>query len=254
MSEYHRAVVARWTRARDPRGHPYSPGRYACFAQPSPTESVATLLPMRAPQVPECLHEVRSRACGRAATLWVDGEQQEAQLRRMLLAGGARSLFDAVYLAHDGRRREVAPVPGVEIAPGREADLRELVVTKRQAFMATERAPDPARVEQELARRRIDHAGNARFLLARYRGEAVGFIGWLQDEGDCLINLLGVRVPYRRRGIGWQLVNALADYRARGGLSSLMVVPEPAVAPLYRGAGFTETVCWRRAFRLDTAP
>jgi GNAT superfamily N-acetyltransferase len=141
-------------------------------------------------------------------------------------------------------------VEGLAIEPGCARTLEEAVIVKRKSFMATECPPDPIRIAQEVARRRLELAGNGRFLLARVWGEPVGFISWLQDGPDWFINLLGVRVPFRRRGIGLHLVRALLELCYGSGGRMAIVVPDPSAIRLYQWAGFTEEVHWRHAYRL----
>lgn len=251
---HHRTLlntVRRWTREVDPGGHAFNAGRYGWYRGGDHALGVATLGPIAPAQVIGCIAELADYAGHRAALLWLDEEEHERRLRRHLAALGCIPAYTATYLAHDQPLAAAEPPAGASLETGGEANLTEFVSVKCRAFMATEHSPSPERLHQELERRRREFRGNGRFLLARVAGQPAGVVSWFQDGGDCFLNLLAVRVPFRRLGLGLALVRAMLARCYADGARAVMVVPEPAVARLYRQAGFTTTVCQRRAYRWD---
>lgn len=245
--------VQRWTRERDPAGYRFVEGRYGWYRLDDLPFGVATLAEGLQPQaLPAALSECRCHFPAGALTLWVEDPRQDSALSPVLCQHGARPAFDARYMAHHrGPPARPAALPdGLRLAEGGEAELDDFVRVKQQAFMSTERLPSPESLRAERARRlgELRHRGA---LLMAYRGdEAVAGVSFFRCGPDYFLNLLVTRVPYRQQGIGRALVDAVLRRSYAEGAESVVVVPDPAVERLYRGAGFVDQVLWRRAYQL----
>lgn len=244
------ATVCRWTTERDSAGRTFVAGRYGYYQpgrQPLPAAVLAELAPA---EVPAALAEVRERCGAGPVTVWVEGVERERRLRRHLIASGCVPCFEASYLAHVGRPEQPQwPAQGAPRTASRD-ELDLLVRLKCQAFMATEREPSAERLRRERERRAQDWAAGGRFLLAEVVGEPAGFISWFEDGPDYFINLLAVRVPFRRQGLASALVQELLCRAYQAGARGVVVVPEPAVARLYAQLGFHDELCRRYAYEL----
>lgn len=246
--------VQQWTRDRDPAGYRFVEGRYGWYRQDELPFGVVTLgEQLRADAVPAALAECRCHFPAGPLTLWVEGRGQDAHLGAALGEQGAKAAFDACYMAHHGEApKQPRQLPdGLELVSGDEAHLDDFVRVKQQAFMSTERLPSNESLRTERARRlgELRHAGA--FLLA-YRGdEAVAGVSFFRAGHDYFLNLLVTRVPYRGRGVGRALVDAVLLRSYEEGAESVVVVPDPAVERLYRHAGFVDEVLWRRAYQLS---
>lgn len=247
-----RQRIRRWTRECDPAGYRFVPGRYGWYRQDDLPFGVATLDNRVSPvELPAALAECRSHFPSGPLTLWVEGRRRNDTLGDSLLNAGASAVFDASYLAHDVGAHQPQPLPeGIELREGGEAELATFVRVKQQAFMSTEHQPSAEGQRREHARRLAELRRNGGFLLACRDGEVVGGVSYLTTGRDRFLNLLVTRVPYRRQGIGRALVDALLSRSYGEGVESVVVVPEPSVAKLYRQAGFTNEVLWRRAYQL----
>jgi len=241
-----------WTQVCDPAGYRFAPGRYGWYRQDDLPFGVATLDERLAPaELPAALSECRSHFPSGPLTLWVEGRARNEALSDALAAAGAMATFDAGYLAHDRRALDPRPQPdGIRLEQGSEADLSDFVRVKQQAFMSTERRPSAETHRREHARRLAELRRNGAFLLAYRGGEAVAGVSYFSVGDDRFLNLLVTRLPYRRQGIGRALVDAVLSRSYAEGARSVVVVPEPRVAGLYREAGFTDEVLWRRAYRV----
>lgn len=246
--------VQQWTRERDPAGYRFVEGRYGWFRQDELPFGVVTLgEQLGAESLPAAVAECRCHFPTGPLTLWVEGRGHDARLGRGLRAQGATVAFDACYMAHHGQppeRPRTLP-DGLRLVEGAEASLDDFVRVKQQAFMSTERLPSEESLRAERARRLGELRHSGAFLLA-YRGdEAVAGVSFFRVGRDYFLNLLVTRVPYRERGIGRALVDAVLTRGYAEGAESVVVVPDPAVERLYRQAGFVDEVLWRRAYQLS---
>lgn len=248
-----RERVRCWAREIDPAGYRFVAGRYGWYRQDELPFGVVTLGDqVDAASVPAAIVECRCHFPVGGITLWVEGRKRDAKLRPALRRAGAREAFEACYMAHAGPgSNPPQPLPaGLRLVMGGEAELDDFVRIKQQAFMATEYLPSEQSLRAERARRlgELRHSGG---MCLVYRGdEAVAGASFFRVGPDWFLNLLVTRVPYRGRGIGRALVDAVVERGYRAGAEAVVVVPDPAVERLYRRAGFAEEVLWRRAYQI----
>lgn len=244
-------AVRRWGRLRDPAGYPFRAGLHGYYRRDPLATGAATAALIHAAEVPALLDETRERMGGRPALIWVDRRPRDAALGPALRAAACAPVFAATYLLHDGRPRRPPTPLGLTLEAGRADTVAEFVAIKSQAFGNLACPPSPALLDGECRRRAWEFEQGADFLLARDRhGHAVGVVSWYRDADARLLNLLAVQRPWRRRGVGSWLVQAmLARCRAQGA-ECVMVVPEPACAGFYQRHGFSREAAWRRAYRL----
>lgn len=127
----------------------------------------------------------------------------------------------------------------LSIEPMILADLDAVVSIDQSSFPSPWR---PAAFATELGNRA------AYYLVARVRGELVGFAGAWVKMGECHVTTLAVAPSCRRRGIGARLLEALLQEAVlRGAEHAALEVRESnaAARALYAGFGFRESAVWR---------
>ena len=137
---------------------------------------------------------------------------------------------------------------GVELAD--EKTIEEAVKTTMRGFADSEVEPDGEELRRSVALRRAEMGGGGRFLIARFSGEPAAVLGFYEGEDRFVFNL-ATRVPFRGRGIASRLLaEVLAGAEERGCRSTIINADEAGrPAELYRAAGFTDEVYWRRKYR-----
>lgn len=183
----------------------------------------------------------------------LESREAEARLGPALLVAGCEPGVTQVFLAHNGAPLECPIVPGLTVEPAIEVNVRELVTTKQRAFSDADAVPDAERLAAEIAQRQGELLGSARGLLARIGGEPAGVVWWYAEvEADWVV-LLGVRAPFRRRGIArWLLRQRLTEAeRPDKPLFINVLVDNAHAIRLYHDLGFTNEVYWRRRYVLS---
>jgi ribosomal protein S18 acetylase RimI-like enzyme len=202
--------------------------------------------------VPALLADAREFYGGQPVDIWLEAEEVDLLLGKLLMeAGCVRGTAD-VYLAHVGEAPAVVQVPGKAVEQVTEKTLEEFAVAKLKAFANRECSPTAADVEREVALRSAEMNGIGRFAIARVGRIAAAIIGCYAGE-DWLVFTLATRVPFRGRGIAAQLLlGALADAR-RERARSVTINTDPDDTPIrwYTRIGFTDPVYWYRAYRYD---
>lgn len=207
---------------------------------------------LRPHQIPEFLADVRGYFGKDPVGILIDDREADARLGPALLAAGCSRAGVQTFLAHVGPVPTAPSVPGLTIEPATlTSNLEEYVVTKIKGFADSEAEPDSAVMNDQLALRRAELAGEGRFLLARWDGEPAAVLAWYEGE-DRLLLQLATRVPFRNRGIAKALLcHVLVDSYAKGCRSSILFVdPEDTPIQLYRRLGFVDEVYWRQAYRI----
>ncbi len=202
--------------------------------------------------VGEFLVDVRSYFENRPVQIQVDDRAADAVLGPRLLMAGCSQKHSDTYLAHVGPIPQYRRLPEVTIEPVTSANLSEYVVTKLKAFSNSESEPESAEVRAGVALRQTEMAGEGRFLLARFQGEAAAIIGWYEGQ-DRFVFLVGTRVPFRGRGIAKSLLHrVLADGRTQG-CRSVIISADPDDTPIrfYRAMAFVDEVYWRQLYRFE---
>ena len=183
----------------------------------------------------------------------LESREVEARLGPALLAVGCAPGTTEMFLAHTGTLPDCVAVSGLAVEPVNAANLDLFVATKRRIFSADDAVPNAARRVEEIAQRRGELTGNARGLLARVDGEPAGIVWWYAEIETDWVVLLGVRAPFRRRGIArWLLGQRLAEVERQGTSLFINVLADNARAiRLYCYLGFTNEVYWRRRYVLS---
>lgn len=182
-----------------------------------------------------------------------------------------------LFLAHTGAMPGHAACPALEIVAVDDANLHDSAHIPLLAFADTEKAPDQRKVDNgcgenrsfylapnssshselsivdEVARRRIGMEGNERGLLAKVAGEPVGLLWSTEKAHDVWIHLLGVRKPFRRRGIAHALLKHRVGSAYSAGFRSVVInvrADNTYSLRLCRRLGFRDEVYRQRRYRL----
>lgn len=208
--------------------------------------------------VPAFLADVRAcyrdeNAPGQDVHINLDSRDADVALGSVLLAAGCTRTATQVFLAHDGAPRACPAVPGLTVEPATAANIDALARTKMRAFDADDAVPPAPGLAYEIAQRRLELSGSARGLLARLDGEPAGFVWWYAEADADWIVLLGVRAPFRRRGLArWLLCRRLIEARRQHRPVLINVLTDNARAlRLYRSLGFVHEVYWRYRYVLS---
>ncbi len=204
--------------------------------------------------VPVFLAEARSYFQSHPVQIWVEDPDTDAVLGPALLGGGCTAGGTQVYLAHVGEVPLIPSVRGLTLELVTPAILREYAVTHAKGFASSEEEPDSRRIDEFVALRQAEMAGDGRFLLARMKGEPTGIIAWYEGTDRFLFSI-ATRVPFRGRGIAKALLcHVLADSYGRG-YRSIIINADPHDTPirLYRSLGFVDEVHWRQLYQLVPA-
>src|SRR5262249_44874100 len=128
--------------------------------------------------------------------------------------------------------------PGIEIIRAEsDADLRALLVAQHEAY------GDPPPTSQALDRLRASIAAGTIAVLARdarTREAAGGGVCSAPEDGVTEVAGIGVRVPFRRRGIAGAIATRLThDAFAAGVTLPFLMAAHDAEARIYARAGFS---------------
>jgi GNAT superfamily N-acetyltransferase len=207
-------------------------------------------------EVEAFLADVREYYAGQAEDVYihVDDRSVDAELGPALCAAGCVPGAAKLFLAHVGSPPPARPVPGLDLAPVDESNLRAFAETKLRALGSREDPPDPAGLEHEIARRRRELAETGRGRLARVAGQPAGVLWWHANPQDIWVNLVATRLPFRGRGVaGEMLRRCVEDAYGRGARCVVINVAAdnlPALR-LYRRLGFQDEVYWRPDYILE---
>jgi ribosomal-protein-alanine N-acetyltransferase len=133
----------------------------------------------------------------------------------------------------------------LEIRPMGVKDVDQIIQIEKQAF------PTPWTKRTYMAEL-LDN-DRAYYFVARLHGRVVGYIGMWLIAGEGHITNLAVHPQFRRRGVGWELLRALADFARSRGAESLTLevrVSNSEAQRLYTKFGFIKSGI-RRGYYLD---
>ena len=199
------------------------------------------------------LADVREYYGPRPVCINVDSREVDATLGPVLCAAGCAPDTTDIFLAHVGSVPHCAAPEGVTIEPVTASNLREFADTRLKAFANTEEPLPEEAVRDESAQRQAELPGVGRGWLARLQSEPAGIIWWYDDPQDLWVLWLGVRLPFRRQGIGrWLLCTRLGEAYGRGCRSVMLNVRTENVEAmrLYHRLGFRDEIYWRQRYRL----
>lgn len=206
-------------------------------------------------QVNPFLADVREYYGDGPVCINVDSAEVDAALGPLLCASGCSPDAADIFLAH------VGPVPhrptpdGVTVEPATESNLLELSETRLKAFANSEVPISQVELRNEVSQRRAEFRGSGQGLLARLHGEPAGIIWWYEDPQDIWLLFLGVRLPFRRLGVGRLLLcTRLDDAYARGCRSVMLNVrtDNADAIRLYNRLGFRDEISWRWRYCLGS--
>ena len=241
-----------YTRSVPEMGFYVQERRFGFYQRQKDTGRVrATVRHLRADDVPRFLEDLREYSGEEEITFHVDDREFDERIGPVLLESGCAPDVAEVFLAHTGGMPTPASEPedlSVE-AVNRDA-IEEAVRTERKGFTDSEAEPDADVLRRRLTLCRAEMGSQGRVLLARVAGEPASVVGFYEGE-DRFVHHLATRVPFRRRGIGSQLLwEVLAGGRERGCRSTIISAAENGrPVGLYRSLGFTDEVYWRREYK-----
>lgn len=215
----------------------------------------ATVRRLTADEVPEFIEDLRRYSGGDGLRFYVDDRDLDARVAPALAAHGCIPEMAETFLAHTGGTPPRASASGdvsIEAADG--DTIEEVVGTVMKGFADGEAGPDGAEFRERLVLRRAEMRGRGRFLLARVSGEPASALGFYEGEDRFVFNL-ATRVPFRGLGLASRLLlEVLKGARERGCRATVINADEAGrPAGLYRAAGFTDEVYWRRKYGRDPA-
>lgn len=166
-------------------------------------------------------------------------ETAPAAERALLIAGWSVERRIPVMLCPPGSAVAIAAPAGVElVVPRTDEEVRGMLVAQHEAF------GEPADIRDgdvEKARERLRAGGFA--VLAKVAGEpAGGGVAEAVVDGTTEVGGIGVREPYRRRGIGAAMTAFLTAAVHEAGARTVFLTPAGVPEQrLYARAGFTPT-------------
>lgn len=173
------------------------------------------------------------------ARLLLVSERASASGRAFATATGGRFAFAEYRLALASATVPALPAEPVRLRRVGPADVGLLAELQARYYAAPGETPA---VDEQGVARRVQEPGS-RYYLAYVRGELVGSIGAITEEGQVYIRGVGILPEHRRRGHGRRMLLAtIAALRAEGQTRfALDVVTENERAlDLYRSCGFRE--------------
>jgi ribosomal protein S18 acetylase RimI-like enzyme len=196
-----------------------------------------------------------------AIQIIVDDPEQDARLGPVLLDAGWTTGKTDLFLAHVGPMPAPPIIEGLRVDEVSAANVRAFVTTRLRAFSDDDTPPDSVRLTAQVAQRQGELTGSGRGMLVRVKaecdvGEYAASMWWYDEPEATWIVLLGVRAPFRRRGIArWLLCQRLIQAQTEGKPALINVTTENIDAlRLYRRLGFTDVVYRRRRYNPSGSP
>jgi ribosomal protein S18 acetylase RimI-like enzyme len=182
--------------------------------------------------------------------IYLNDRKLDTVLGPVLCAAGCRREGQEVFLVHVGAVPGGERVMGLHVQPVETQNLSQLVEAQLRAYANAEEPPDLARYEAELSRRYTE-LGAGGGLLATMDEEPAAMLWWQEAPRDIWINALGVRVPFRHRGVAQYLLRqSLAMAYGRGFRSVVLnaATDNADALRLCHRMGFGDEVYWQSCY------
>ena len=177
-------------------------------------------------------------------SLKIGDQALNERLKPIFLQNGWEMTGIVRYLAHVGDLPEMVDIDGYSNEEVNEENLYAAALTRLMGFANSEDDPVKESFHAEYLKRKQELDWIAKGVLARINKIPAGMIWWNQGE-DLFIYLLATRVPFRGRGVAFNLINHVLQQgslkNSRSVMINVMAENENALK-LFNSIGFTNEV------------